>query len=153
MVSSFVRCLSLSALVGCLYLAQAPRTLAIEPEIHTDRTVTFRIEAPSAQQVQIDVKGRTSEANDRKPFDMTKDSEGVWSYTTAPLDPGFHYYFVFIDGFRCADSSNPLYFGWQRPTNGIDVPDPHLTCYLPRQVPRGELRIRPYYSEVTQAWR
>jgi enterochelin esterase family protein len=84
---------------------------------------------------------------------MTKDKQGTWSYTTPPLDPGFHYYFVFVDGFRCADSENPLYFGWQRPTNGVEIPDPELDCYLPRRVPRGEIHIRPYYSELTQAWR
>lgn len=146
---------------GVLYLATLTFMLlchtslstAIEPEVHADRTVTFRIKAPEAGQVQIDVKGRTSNANDNKPFKMTKSGEGIWTYTTEPLDPGFHYYFVFVDGFRCADSSNPLYFGWQRPTNGIEIPDPELDCYLPRRVPRGEVRIRPYYSDLTQAWR
>jgi enterochelin esterase family protein len=128
-------------------------SIAIEPEVHEDGAVTFRIKAPQAAQVQIDVKGKTSDSRGGKPFDLVKDEQGVWSVATPPLDPGFHYYFVLIDGFRCADSENPLYFGWQRPTNGVEVPDPDLDCYLPRRVPRGEIHIRPYYSELTQAWR
>ena len=139
--------------VAVVLLSRSGTTPAIEPEVRTDRTVTFRIEAPNADQVQIDVKGKTSDANDAKPFAMTKNSDGTWTYTTEPLDPGFHYYFVLLDGYRCADSTNPLYFGWQRPTNGVEVPDPELDIYLPRRVPRGELRVRPYYSELTQAWR
>ena len=129
------------------------QTFAIEPELHPDQSVTFRIEAPEATQVQIDVKGRTHAENDGRAFNMVKGAGGVWKYRTAPLDPGFHYYFVLINGFRCADSSNPLYFGWGRPTNGVEIPDPNLDVYLPRRVPKGDVRIRPYYSELTQSWR
>ncbi|MDA1276422.1 MAG: alpha/beta hydrolase-fold protein [Verrucomicrobia bacterium] len=126
---------------------------AAEPEVHADRSVTFRIQAPDAKHVQIDVKGRTSDARKGKPFDMEKASDGVWTLRTEPLDPGFHYYFLMIDGFRCADPTTPLYFGWARPTNGIEIPDTELDCYLPKRVPRGEVRIRPYYSKLTEAWR
>ncbi len=126
---------------------------AIEPIVHEDRSVTFAIEAPDADRVQIDVKGRTHRENDGKPLDLEKGDNGVWRFRTQPLDPGFHYYFVLINGFRCADSSNPLYFGWGRPTNGVEIPDPDLEIYLPQRVPRGEIHIRPYYSKRTQAWR
>lgn len=78
---------------------------------------------------------------------MVRGGDDLWTYTCKPLDPGFHYYFQF------ADSREPLYFGWQRPTNGVEIPDPKLDIYLPRAVPRGEVRIRPYYSELTKAWR
>lgn len=139
-------------IVLCFHL-QALRLAALEPEVHPDRRVTFRIRAPHAQQVQIDVKGKTNNDNDGQPFDMVQAEDGVWAYTTTPLDPGFHYYFVFVDGFRCADTTNPLYFGWQRPTNGVEIPDPELDVYLPRRVPRGEVSVRPYYSELTQTWR
>lgn len=129
------------------------QTFAIEPVIHPDRSVTFRIEAPDANQVQIDVKGRTNTENEGRAFDMVKGPKGVWVYRSEPLDPGFHYYFVLLDGFRCADSSNPLFFGWGRPTNGVEIPDPELDTYLPRRSLRGDVRLRPYYSELTQSWR
>ena len=140
------------ALAGVV-LGPAGALVAVEPEVHADRTATFRIKAPQAQLVQIDVKGRTNRENDGKPLDMTKDHDGTWTFTTEPLDGGFHYYFILVDRFRCADSTDPLFFGWQRPTNGVEVPDPELDCYRPRRVPRGEVRIRPYYSTLTQAWR
>jgi len=143
----------LSVVLALIAFSYCSIATAVEPQIHNDRRVTFRIDAPDADRVQIDVKGRTHAANDGQPFDMTRDPAGVWTYTTTPLDPGFHYYFVFVDGFRCADSSNPLYFGWGRPTNGVEIPDPDLDCYVPRQVPRGEVRIRPYFSKLTNAWR
>jgi len=123
------------------------------PVIHDDGRVTFRIDAPNAKNLQIDVKGKTSNANDRKPFDMVRDPEGTWVFTSEPLDPGFHYYLLFIDGYKFADNSNPLYFGWRRPTNGVEIPDPNLGIYLPRNVPRGEIRVLPYFSNLTQSWR
>lgn len=126
---------------------------AQETVVHPDRRVTFRLQASDVRSVQIDIKGRTADANGGKPFDMTKSDDGTWSFTSAPLDPGFHYYFLFVDGFRFADSANPLYFGWGRPTNGIEIPDPEFDGHLPRDVPRGEIRIRPYFSRLTCSWR
>lgn len=127
---------------------------ALAPVVHSDGRVTVTVDAPDAQSVQIDIKGRTHDENDKQPFDMIKDSDGIWSFTSSPLDPGFHYYFLFIDGYRFADSSNPLYFGWGRPTNGVEIPDPNFqSTYAPRDVPRGELRMRSYFSEITNTWR
>lgn len=126
---------------------------AIAPIIHGDGSVTISVDAPNAKRVQVDIKGRTHDENNKQPFDMEKGSDGTWSFTSSPLDPGFHYYFLFIDGYQFSDSSNPLYFGWGRPTNGVDIPDPDLEIYLPRDVPRGEIRTRSYFSEITRTWR
>ncbi|MCB1124308.1 MAG: esterase, partial [Verrucomicrobiae bacterium] len=123
------------------------------PVIHSDGRVTFTFKAPDAKSVQVDVKGRTNEENEGKPYDMKRGADGTWTYTSAPLDPGFHYFFYFIDGVRIADSTEPLYYGWARLGNGVDVPDPNLDIYLPRDVPRGEVSVRPYFSEITGAWR
>lgn len=123
------------------------------PIVQDDGSVTFRLNVPEADRMQIDIKGKTNTANNRQPVDMVRTKEGVWTYTSPPLDPGFHYYQLFIDGYKYSDASNPLYFGWARPTNGVEIPDPELTIYLPRNVPHGEIRIRRYYSEITQAWR
>ena len=49
---------------ACLLLVWAAPVVAIDPDVHEDRTVTFRIEAPDARLVQIDVKGKTSNEND-----------------------------------------------------------------------------------------
>ena len=144
-----------------LKLASAVATLSFilspirseAPIVHSDNSVTFTFSAPNADSVEIDVKGKTSNANDRKPFPMTKSKDGRWTYTSEPLDPGFHYYLLYVNGAKVADNRNPLYFGWARPTNGIEIPDPDLDIYLPRNVPRGEIRLLPYYSSLTQSGR
>jgi enterochelin esterase family protein len=140
-----------AALIVTVLLGAARPAAALEPIIHSDRSVTFRIEAPEAQRVQIELK--VDDLRGQQPAEMKLGPEGVWTWTSPSLDPGFHYYFVLVDGYRCADSANPLFLGWQRPTNGVEIPDPELTSYLPRRVPRGDVRIHPYFSALTSQWR
>ena len=147
-----VRVITLAAVLICVMCVGFVAG-AIEPDVHEDGSVTFRFAAPTASSVGIDVKGRTGDARNDEPLEMTRGEGGVWSVTTEPLDPGFHYYFLYVDGVRVADNSEPLFFGWARPTNGVDVPDAGLDIYEPRDVPRGEISIRPYWSEITGAWR
>ena len=54
----------------------APRV--ISPEVHADRTVTFRIRAPKATDVAVSFQGSKA---------MTKDADGTWSITVGPLEP------------------------------------------------------------------
>ena len=42
------------------------------------------------------------------------------------------------------DPASLTYFGWARPTSGLEVPDDTLSFYVPKDVPHGEVRIRPY---------
>src|SRR5580700_4494373 len=61
--------------------AAAPRPrVPASPEIHADRTVTFRISAPKANEVTLN--GSWEGAKDLK---MNKDDGGVWSTTVGPL--------------------------------------------------------------------
>ena len=59
------------------------------PKVNPDLSVVFRVEAPDAQSVSVNVG---------KPYQMTKGEDGVWEVTTDPLVPGFHYYMLNIDG-------------------------------------------------------
>lgn len=54
------------------------------PRVDSHLRAIFRVEAPNAQKVQVDLL---------KVYDMVKDDDGVWTVTTDPLPPGFHYYF------------------------------------------------------------
>jgi hypothetical protein len=47
------------------------------PRVTDDGRAIFRLKASGAQKVQADITGIT--------FDMTKDADGVWTGTTAPL--------------------------------------------------------------------
>jgi hypothetical protein len=60
-------------------IAQPPAMAVVSPEVHPDRTVTFRIPAPNAKQVSV------SGEFDRHPVGLTKDDAGVWSVTVGPL--------------------------------------------------------------------
>ena len=61
--------------------AQAARPVPPKsPDIHPDRTVTFRLMAPNASEVTLN--GSWDGATNIK---MTKDQSGVWSTTIGPL--------------------------------------------------------------------
>lgn len=115
------------------------------PRIHPDLRATFRLEAPGAQKVQV-AMGRTR-------YDMTRAEDGFWYVTTPPLVPGFHYYSLIIDGANVSDPSSHAYYGTGRDASGIEVPEKGVDFYEPKDVPHGEVRIRPYLSKVTGAWR
>ena len=51
------------------------------PRIEADNRVTFHFTAPNAQKVQVSIVN--------VPFDMVKDPDGVWTYTSAPQRPGY----------------------------------------------------------------
>jgi enterochelin esterase-like enzyme len=67
--------------------------------------------------------------------------------------PGFHYYWLSIDGFPANDPSTYTYFGWNKESSGIDVPDPKLDFYDVKNVPHGEVRTSWYFSKTTGQWR
>lgn len=118
------------------------------PRIGEDRSVTFRVRAPEAQKVQVAPRGDDSGLG-RGPYEMRRESNGVWSVTTPPVRPGFHYYELVIDGFRGNDPNSETFFGWAQQTSGLEVPDPKLDFYDAKDVPHGEVRALWYHSQVT----
>src|SRR5687767_6810242 len=58
----------------------------VSPEVHPDRTVTFRVRAPDAKKVSV--SGEWPGGNK----DMTKNEQGVWSATVGPLEPDLYGY-------------------------------------------------------------
>lgn len=118
------------------------------PRVDSDLRVTFRVNAPNARKVQI--KG--GDGLGKSPFDMTRDANGVWTVTTPPAAPGFHYYFVVIDGFQTNDPASETYFGYNLEASGVEVPD-KVDFYEPKDVPHGEVRTRWYFSKTTEQWR
>jgi hypothetical protein len=55
------------------------------PEVHADRSVTFRLAAPKAKEVQLHCEGV-------KDSTLQKDANGVWTFTTEPLEPDIYVY-------------------------------------------------------------
>jgi len=86
---------------------------AKSPEINPDGSVTFRLIAPKARTVQItgdivppvmsDMGGMKMEMP--TSVDMVE-KDGVWEYTTAPLEPELYSYVFKVDGVATLDPSN-----------------------------------------------
>lgn len=129
---------------------------AAYPRIHPDLRVTFRVEAPTATTLQVQPgvqpEGAVSGLG-AEPFDMQRDEAGVWIVTTPPAVPGFHYYWLLVDGVAVNDPSSQTYFGYGKPTSAVDVPEPGVDFYDIKDVPHGDVRLHWYHSTTTGAWR
>ena len=86
----------------------------VSPEVKADHTVTFRIQAPAADSVQITgdflptVKLKTQWGMMDVPgtAKLTKDEKGIWTFTTQPLGSDLYSYTVIIDGLKTTDPNN-----------------------------------------------
>jgi len=114
------------------------------PQILPDNKVMFKIKAPDAQKVQVDLG---------KKYDLTKDAEGFWNVTTDTISEGFHYYSLLIDGVAVADPASETFYGMGRMAAGIEIPSKNGAFYALKDVPHGEVRIKRYYSNVFNGWR
>ncbi|GAB4022171.1 alpha/beta hydrolase-fold protein [Spirosoma koreense] len=114
------------------------------PQLLPDNRVAFRVKAPDAQKVQMDLG---------KKYDMVKDTSGFWTVTTDPIPEGFHYYSLVVDGVPLCDPSSQTFYGMGRMASGIDIPDKDMAYYQAQNVPHGQVRSVNYYSDMTKAWR
>lgn len=116
------------------------------PAIGPDRRISFRLKAPDATRVEVRCKGSLWGG---KPFPLAKDKEGVWSGTSEPVEPGFYYYELIVDGVAVNDPGSQTYFGWARETSGLDIPGPLYDFCEVKAVPHGDVRARTYESKTT----
>ncbi len=115
------------------------------PKINSERRAQFKIKAPDAKEVSVNIG---------KPLTITKSDDGVWTITTAPLDPGFHFYRLLIDGASVADPASEIFRGGGGGglSSAVEVPTGEDFFEL-KDVPHGEVRERWYFSNTTQNWR
>ncbi len=114
------------------------------PQILPNGRAIFRLKAPEAQKVQLDLV---------KKYDMVKDEQGVWEIITDSLSEGFHYYSLIIDGVAVADPASETFYGMGRMASGIEVPFSGDDYYTVKDILHGEIRIKRYYSTVFNTWR
>lgn len=145
--------ISFVALAAAAAWAQAPADCtpsaynipgAPYPCVHKDGSVTFRVWAPEAQKVTVRLG---------KGIEMKKADDGWWYATSPPQAEGFHYYTLQIDGSIVADPATRTFFGSGFDNSAIEIPAPDEDFYQQKDVPRGEVRERWYFSTVTQKWR
>ncbi len=114
------------------------------PQILPDNRVVFRVKAPDAQKVQVDLGGK---------YDMVKDTSGFWTATTDSISRGFHYYSLLIDEVAIADPASEAFYGMGRMASGIEIPDKDGAFYAMKDVPHGDIRIKRYLAKATNTWR
>jgi enterochelin esterase-like enzyme len=115
------------------------------PQVNSQGYARFRIAAPQAQSVGLTyITGVT----------MTKGTDGAWIGTTAnPMDEGFHYYQLTIDGATVNDPATLNFYGYSRWTSGIEIPAKDQDFYAVKDVPHGRLSQCLYFSKSTNATR
>ena len=127
----------------------------VSPEIHADRSVTFRFLAPQADSVlvtgdflptvkqqspygEIDVPGKAA---------LTRDANGVWTYHSAPLAPELYGYAFLVDGLRTTDPNSPfLIRDVASVTNVFLIGGEQADLYRVQDVPHGTVARRWYDS-------
>jgi len=114
------------------------------PQVLPDNRAVFKIKAPDAQKLHVNVG---------KKYDMVKNAEGFWIVTTDPLDEGFHYYLLGIDGVEVTDPSSKTYYGMERIASGIEVPARDQDFYALKNVPHGHVQEVLFPSPSTRTTR
>ena len=122
--------------------------IPVSPEVHPDRTVTFRLFAPKASEVVLMGSPGILEFL-KEPKPLRKDDKGVWSLTVGPLPAGFYTYGYAIDGgLRMPDPSNPnLELRRWGPTSVFIVPGAEKAVFEERPVPHGTVHVNFYDSK------
>jgi enterochelin esterase-like enzyme len=119
------------------------RAVLRSPEVQADRQVTFRLRAPKASEVVVAgqwANGRSS---------MAKDTNGIWSVTVGPIEPGIYEYSFEVDGLTMIDPGNPAIKPMREPrTSILHLPgDPSLLHDF-QAVPHGVVREHTYMSKA-----
>jgi enterochelin esterase-like enzyme len=119
----------------------------VSPEVHPDRTVTFRLKAPNAKAVSV-VAIETL-----PPAPMTKDDKGIWTATVGPLPPAVYSYAFHIDGATVTDPRNPNVKVWIQSNSMVEVPGSPATVTEIQDVPHGAVHLHTYKSGALDTMR
>lgn len=114
------------------------------PQVNSEGRVKIRVVAPEAKSVSCSF---------RNSSEFQKDENGVWTGFTRPLDEGFHYYTIKIDGAEVPDPNSKYYFGAMRWGSGVEVPAKDKEFYAVKNIPHGQLREVLFYSASTESTR
>lgn len=115
------------------------------PMVNSQGYARFRVLAPDAKSVIISLG-----LGGRGGTVLRKDKEGVWVGTTdGPMDEGFHYYHLTIDGGVFNDPGAKNYYGSCRWESGIEIPSHDADFYAMKQVPHGNVQQVSFYSKST----
>jgi enterochelin esterase-like enzyme len=115
------------------------------PQVNSQGYARFRIVAPDAKSVAVSLglgggRGTT----------LAKAADGAWTGTTAgPLDEGFHYYHLTVDGGTFNDPGTLNFYGSIRWESGIEIPAHDRDFYALKDVPHGKVEQVLFPSKST----
>jgi len=116
------------------------------PMVNSEGYARFRINAPDAKSVivSLGLGGRGGTV-------LQKAGKGWWEGTTeGPMDPGFHYYHMTIDGCTVNDPGTENFYGSCRWESGIEIPTADSAFFACRQdVPHGKVTEVLFPSKST----
>jgi enterochelin esterase-like enzyme len=120
------------------------------PKVNSQGYARFRIIAPQAQSVIVSLGlGGT-----RGGTPLTKAEDGTWMGTTAgPMEEGFHYYHLTVDGGVFNDPGTLNFYGSTRWESGIEIPAHDQDFYALKDVPHGKVQQILFPSKSTNTSR
>ena len=105
------------------------------PMVNSQGYARFRFNAPDAKSVIV-----TLGLGGRGGTVLRKDKDGVWTGTTeGPMDEGFHYYHLIVDGAVVNDPGTGNYFGSCRWESGIEIPAHDADFYADKATEHGKV--------------
>ncbi len=117
------------------------------PQVNSQRYARFRIVAPNAQSVSVSLG-----LGGRGGTKLEKAADGVWIGTTAgPMDEGFHYYHLSVDGGTFNDPGTGNFYGSTRWESGIEIPAQDQDFYALKDVPHGQVQMVLFPSKYTNS--
>jgi enterochelin esterase family protein len=118
----------------------------LSPDVQSDGRITFRLPAPEAKQVQVNCEGVTSV--------MQRGADGVWTFTTGPMQPDIYDYSFSVDGAHTLDPANPLVkYNLLNPENMVHVAGPKSLVWEINDVPHGQIHRHSFNSRVVREQR
>lgn len=114
------------------------------PQVNSQGRIKFRIVAPEAKSIGVTFREST---------EFVRGEDGAWIGYSRPLDEGFHYYALKIDGAEVPDPNSMMYFGANRWGSGVEVPAHDRDFYAVKDVPHGQIRELLFPSKSTNSHR
>ncbi len=119
------------------------------PQVNSQGYARFKIIAPKAQSISVSLG-----LGGRGGTVLTRLADSTWiGTTTGPLDKGFHYYHLTIDGGVFNDPGTLNYYGSTRWESGIEIPAPDQDFYTMKNVPHGNVQQILFPSKSTNTCR
>lgn len=112
-------------------------------KVEEDGSVTFTMEAPKAETVEVSGFGGTLGT---EKIALEKQANGLFSKNVKGILPGFHYHRWFVDGVQVTNPHAPFAYGCFGANNFFEMPREGQDFWYLKDVPHGDVQIHSYAS-------